>query len=248
MGSKMVLDRQKSSSTVQSAGNGYEDKMATGMADIFGAEAEPATRTLLKLSVFKLKSDTESMIRADDANLNETSDDSRLLTQRDEDSANVNAHLVDIREASETVYGPDFTRELGFEGDTPRDPVAVQRLGVLVLRNLGSGSTPPPKPIKVGLSMDLGAWKKPLATGLEELAHAIQAVSDDKRDADQTLVDKREAMGRYDRTFSTTANLISHMLRAAGEMELATRVRPSTRKPGQTIEDSKEEIGSEPAQ
>ena len=68
------------------------------------------------------------------------------------------------------------------------------------------------------------------------------------RDADQTLVDKREAMGRYDRTFSTTANLISHMLRAAGEVELATRVRPSTRKPGQTVEDSKEETGSEPAQ
>ncbi len=246
MGSKMVLDRQKSSSTVQSAGNGYEDKMATGMADIFGPEAAPATRTLLKLSVAKLRGDTEAMIRADDANLNETSDDSKLVTERDEDSAIVNAHLVDIREASETVYGPDFTRELGFKDDTPRDPVAVQRLGALVLRNLGSTTTP--EPVKVGLAMDLGAWKKPLATGLEELAHAIQAVSDDKRDADQTLVDKREAMGRYDRTFSTTANLISHMLRAAGEVELATRVRPSTRKPGQTVEDSKEETGSEPAQ
>ena len=246
MGSKMVLDRQKSSSTVQSAGNGYEDKMAMGMADIFGPEAEPASRTLLKLSVFKLKSDTEAMIRADDANLNETSDDSKLVTERDEDSAIVNAHLVDIREASETVYGPDFTRELGFKDDTPRDPVAVQRLGALVLRNLGSTTTP--EPVKVGLAMDLGAWKKPLATGLEELAHAIQAVSDDKRDADQTLVDKREAMGRYDRTFSTTANLISHMLRAAGEVELAKRVRPSTRKPGLTVEDSKEETGSEPAQ
>lgn len=197
----------------------------------------------------RLKGDTEAMIQADDANLNETSDDSRLVTERDEKSANVNAHLVDIREASETVYGPDFTRELGFEDDTPRDPVAVQSLGALVLRNLGSAT--PPKPVKVGLSMDLGAWKKPLSAGLQSLAQAIQAVSDDKRDADQTLVDKREAMGRYDRTFSITANLISHMLRAAGEVELATRVRPSTRKPGQTIEDSKEEIGetgSEPAQ
>jgi hypothetical protein len=55
-----------------------------------------------------------------------------------------------------------------------------------------------------------------------------------------TLVDTREAVEQYDRSFSTTANLIAHMLRAAGEEQLAKRVRPSTRKPGQTVEDSQE--------
>jgi hypothetical protein len=48
-------------------------------------------------------------------------------------------------------------------------------------------------------------------------------------------------MEKYDLTFSTTANLLSNMLKAAGEAELAKRVRPSSRKPGQTIEDAQDE-------
>ena len=58
-------------------------------------------------------------------------------------------------------------------------------------------------------------------------------------------MNKQNAIETYDDTFSTTANLISHMLRAAGEDALAKRVRPSTRKPGQTVEEP--EVDSEAA-
>jgi hypothetical protein len=57
-------------------------------------------------------------------------------------------------------------------------------------------------------------------------------------------VKKQRTMAEYDRTFSTTANLVSHLLRTAGEIELARRVRPSTRKPGQTIGDDEDETTS----
>jgi hypothetical protein len=43
-------------------------------------------------------------------------------------------------------------------------------------------------------------------------------------------------MARYDATFSQTATLVSTFLAIAGESELARRLRPSTRKRGQTIE------------
>jgi hypothetical protein len=54
------------------------------------------------------------------------------------------------------------------------------------------------------------------------------------------LVEKREAMSAYDSGFSATADLISTLLKLAGEDELAKRVGPSVRRPGQTIEDAEE--------
>lgn len=240
MGSKMVLDRQKSSATVVSAGTGYVDKVAVSAAAIFGAEAEGAVRTLVNMAVQKLKSDTETMVRADEAHLNETADNSAVLANRDEWSGQVRSHLVEFRESAVAVYGADYVRKLGFTGETPTDPVAVASLGTQVLSNLDGPAAATPSPIRTGLSMDVGAFKTPISESLASLRQALEAVAADKRGADQTLVEKQRSMDQYDLTFSTTANLLSHLLRAAGETELASRVRPSTRKPGQTIEDAQD--------
>jgi hypothetical protein len=241
----MVLDRQKSSATVVSAGTGYVDKMAAEMASIYGGEAEGAVRTLLDLAVEKLKGDTDSMVRADEAHLNETADDSAVLSERDEKAAVLRSVLVELRGGASAVYGADFVRKLGFKGETPSDPLALQTLGEQVLANLEGAATSPPAPARIGISMDLSAFKTPVTDALTPLGKALEGVAADKRDADQTLVAKQRAMEQYDLTFSTTANLISHMLRAAGETELAGKVRPSTRKPGQTIEDAQDPPSAE---
>ncbi len=240
MGSKMVLDRQKSSATVVSAGTGYSDKMAAGMGGILGAEAEGAVRTLVGLAVQKLSIDTEAMVRADEAHLNETADDSSVIAARDEQAREVRALLVDLREGAGTVYGPELVRKLGFKGETPSDPTAVETLGGQVLSNLQAVVAAPPAPVRTGMSMNLDAFRTPLGDALGFLEQALGAASSDKRKSDQTLVDKQRAMEQYDLTFSTTANLLSHLLRAAGETELAAKVRPSTRKPGQTIEEAQD--------
>ena len=238
MGSKMVTDRQKSSTTVQSGGAQFEDKMALSMGEIFGPEAEPATRTLVKLAVGKLKNDTDVMVQADNAHLKEVADDSLIFEARDKKSEGVYSVMVDLRETGGVVYGPDFVRQLGFEGSTPTDPVAVKSLAEMVLQNLNS--IQPPEPRRRGLKMDLSEWKSPLANGLGELGPAVQAVSEDKREGEQTLVAKQASIEKYDDSFSVTANILSTLLKAAGEEEPAKRVRPSTRKPGHTIEDAKE--------
>jgi hypothetical protein len=43
------------------------------------------------------------------------------------------------------------------------------------------------------------------------------------------------------RSITNEEYLLSNLLKAAGEAELAKRVRPSSRKPGQTIEDAQDE-------
>ncbi|MBN2526395.1 MAG: hypothetical protein JXR76_08375 [Deltaproteobacteria bacterium] len=74
------------------------------------------------------------------------------------------------------------------------------------------------------------------------LTTALAAISEDVRQADIKLVEKREAMDAYDKGFSATADLISTLLKLAGEDELAKRVRPSSRRPGQTVEDANDAL------
>jgi len=140
--------------------------------------------------------------------------------------------LVDLRETCEVVYGSEFSDALGLEGIPPADPAAVHALGAGVLENLRSAE--PPRPARPGLSMDLIPWASSLADGLTDLGPALKAVSDNRDEPDQVLMKKHRAVERYDRSFSTTAGLLSHLLRAAGEEEIADEIKPSTRKPGRT--------------
>ncbi len=58
----------------------------------------------------------------------------------------------------------------------------------------------------------------------------------EQREAEQTLLAKRQAMDAYDRVFSKTASLISALLRIAGEEALAERVLPVSSRPGRIAE------------
>ncbi|MEM9463383.1 MAG: hypothetical protein AAGF11_55085 [Myxococcota bacterium] len=68
------------------------------------------------------------------------------------------------------------------------------------------------------------------------LSSALADVAREVREAEATLVAKNRALDEYDRTFGDVATLVSALLRIGGEVELAARVKPSTRRPGQTLE------------
>ena len=242
MGSKMVLNRQKSSTAVQSAGQTYEGEMIESIVEIFGPEAGPAAKTLVNLAVEKLVADTNIMVKADDTHLNEAADDSEIADNLDDKKDAVRNILMEIREISTPGYGLDYVKKIGFDGPTPTDPLAVCRLGAQVLENLKKVEAPEPK--RRGITLDLGQFTSPLADEVSKLDSLLATVSGEKTQAVATMVNKHESMKLYDRTFSATANLVSTLLKVAGENELARRVRPSTRKPGQTVEVAKD--GPEP--
>ena len=79
---------------------------------------------------------------------------------------------------------------------------------------------------------------EPLAELLERMEGLYAKVADEERQAQATLEAKNKAIAVYDHAFSITASLVSTLLNAAGEKELAKRVRPSARRPGQTNEDA----------
>lgn len=90
---------------------------------------------------------------------------------------------------------------------------------------------------------------KAVADELEALMADVQSALDDvareAREGEATLVKKRAAMSAFDTAFSGTASLLSALLTVAGTKELASRVRPSARRPGQA-EGAEEDTGDEP--
>jgi hypothetical protein len=144
----------------------------------------------------------------------------------------VYSDLTEFRETGGAIYGEAHMRRLGFEGTTSRDPVALDRLAALVLDN--AATVTPPKARRKGLVLDAADWTAPLSESKQKLSSALSKVATERREAQVTQVAKNKSVDRYDKVFSTTATLVSALLSAAGESELAKRVRPSTRRIGET--------------
>jgi hypothetical protein len=191
---------------------------------------------LVEASTDQLAAETAEMVRCDDAHEEELRDDPEARARRDAACDKVHDALVTVREQLTTICGAAYVAKLGFDAPTPVSPVEVLRLGTTVVTNLEE--TPPPAPLVPGYQVDPELWRAPLAALVERLDGITSAVAAEKKEAEATLVAKHAAIEGYDRTFSETANLVSVLLAVAGEKELAKRVRPSSRRPGQTAENA----------
>jgi len=69
-----------------------------------------------------------------------------------------------------------------------------------------------------------------------ELHKQLANVAREAREAQATKQGRDAAVAAYDDAFGKTANLLVALFRFAGDDELAARVRPSVKRPGQTEE------------
>jgi hypothetical protein len=236
MSSKATTLRQKSATKVIASGRTHKDRIGESMAERYGQDAGSAAVLLVTSVTDDLEAKTGEMVRCDDAHEAELRDDPEARVQRDEASGALHDRLVDTREQLSAVCGADYTAKLGFSGSTPDDPVEVSRLGKTVVENLAKVKAPEPK--IPGYKMDPELWRKPLAELVEQAQGLVSRVAAEEREAEATLLEKRAAIEKYDEAFSSTANMVSTLLAIAGEKDLARRVRPSTRRAGQTAEDA----------
>ena len=93
-----------------------------------------------------------------------------------------------------------------------------------------------PKSRVRGATFHAKEWAERLTEHTTALTSALADVAREAREAEATLVAKNRALAEHDRTFGDVATLVSAVLRMGGETELAARVRPSPRRPGQTVE------------
>ena len=228
--SKMVVDRQKSATKVVAAARTHGPKAGDGMGGFLGEVYGPPTVKLMGAAADKLENATGAMVAADEAHIAELDDDAAFRAARDESAIDIRKVCVDLRDVTTTIFGAEYIKSIGYEGDTPEDPVMLHRLAVRIVERIDKVDTP--KPRFEGMTFDPAPWKKRLFGPTNKLGNALERTAIEDREAEQTLTAKNEAIAAYDEVFSKTAGLVSALLRIAGEEELGRRVRPVKSRPG----------------
>ncbi len=97
----------------------------------------------------------------------------------------------------------------------------------------------------VGVELDPPAIARQLAADADELDGVLVAVNEAEKQADGTRQAKNVAINGYDRKFLRIARMAESTFHFAGMHELATRVRPSTRRPGRRLADESGETAAQ---
>lgn len=232
--SKAAIDRQKSATAVDSVRE-FVEPVADSMVEQFPRTVRLAARASIVFVCFQmldwLRRRADEMVEADAENARELGDDRLVRDERDDAAAAVYKILVDLREVLVACFGKQVLRLFGIEGETPRDPVVLARTGDAALKQLrlfvpeGGRFTFLP-----------AEWVERLAPAVTRLQTALTAVAQDVRENQLALEKKTKAIDAYDFAFRSVANFLTGLFAAAGRDDLAKRVRPSSRRPGQTAE------------
>lgn len=231
MASKQVTNRQKGADAVLAIFDAQGGTLADAAGRVLGeVHTIQATLNLLRSS---LKASRDAMVQADTAHEGELADDTSARDARDEAAAQLNEKVVELRSVLTGMYSAATARAV-IIGATPRDPVALERFAGEVVQNLGTVTWP--KPRFAGAGLDAAAVQQDLSGAREALQGALTQVASEEREAQGTLAKKNQAIEEYDRLFTGVATSLAGLFTLAGEQELAEKVRPSARRPGQTVD------------
>jgi len=249
MPSKLVTDRQKSAAAVIAAAHSHAARATAALTELFEpvvgkGQKLPDLGSIFALSEAALARATGALVDADIEHERELADDEAPRAKRDEIAAGLYADIVEFREVVTGLLGGAALPMLRLTGATPRDPVVLARLARDVSAALSSQKLP--KSRVRGATFRAEDWVERLDDRITPLEKAIDVVAREVREAEGTQATKNRALEAYDETFRKVATLLSATLSIAGEDELASRVRPTARRPGRTA-GSEADSGEEPA-
>lgn len=235
MASKAVTDRQKNAQTVLAAASTHTEDIAKGLGELLSPQLErgeklPDFSLLVTLLGRTLKTATTELVAADSAHEAELRDDAEPRAARDEVADMLRTELIDLRATVLGLYGQAGLKALALLGETPRDPVVLGRFAQDVLSMLPKATLPPSK-VK-GAKLDTKELAQALSPLVKALDKHLTDVAREEKEAQVTLTRRNGAQQRFDQHFSAVAMLLAGLLQAAGQTELASRVRPSPRRGG----------------
>jgi hypothetical protein len=247
MPSKLVTDRQKGADAVIAAIEANAGAVGAALRDLLmphlkKGEDVPDATLLLQLLSRALEAEKAAMIAADEAHEAELGDDEPARRARDEAHTALYDEIVELREILIGMYGADIAAKI-IPGETPQDPVVLSRFAKTVEKNLGDIKLPAAR-IK-GAKLDKAETLSTIASKRESLDTALRAVAREVREAQVTQDAKAKAITQYDLRFDGIASLASGSLKVAGKPELAVRIKPSARRPGQTAAQAEEPAAGE---
>ena len=234
MSSKMVDDRVDSCGQVVSADQTYEPLIRRSADENLGEGAGEQATSLVRKSVNKMVACKDRLVAAEASVSLERSESVTATTQRDLAAEDCRKKLMPLRGSITGLFGEDYARALGFKGATPDLPQSVYGLCAEIFARLPKAKAP--AITAAGVAIDPVALLQPLVEPTEKLRLALVSSALEQRETDLAQQEKNKALAAYDRAFAVAANLTSTFLEIAGERDLARRVRPSNRRPGNTVE------------
>lgn len=183
-----------------------------------------ATRTLLDAAGGKVRRCMKQTQDADHAHLVELSDNDGIGKARLSAADDVYRELVAVRSIVDSVHGAQAVRELGFIGDTPRDPESLGRLGALVITKLDGL---PAMAATRRVALDVRGLKADLAATLEPLTAANDAFRRDRKEDEATLRERNNAIDEDDRSALFLKQLLVTFATGLGDADLVERLRRS---------------------
>ena len=229
MASKLVTDRQKGADAVAAVGKAQASEIA---------KAAPGVGETVPHLVEQLETARDEMVAADAAHEEELADDPGERDARDQAASTLGSRLIELREIISGLFGAATERKL-FAGRTPQDPVVLSRFAGEVASLFEKVKLPTPR--LPGVKLDTAGLAQELRGLRAALDQRIEAVAREVREAQVTLEAKNRAIAAYDRVFGSVATVLSGLLELGGHAELAAKVRPSSRRPGQTVEQEEQE-------
>ena len=231
--SKLVADREAIARTVTSSADKHGAEIVPDLTNALWPDGVPQTlapKDLVAALANHLKKATSALVEADLALAAEVADDPVARADRDEAAGELRSTFIDYRGLIRATYGPDLLPRYGLDGDTPGpvDTLANAATNVARLLRDNPFTAATPKRGRAALN------NIELADGMDEAVTALKDRLDDvkaeEREYHTALVVRNEGMDTWSASYQGVAGALSALYHLAGADELATRVRPTTRR------------------
>ncbi len=238
MSSKQVLEDGKTADGLIEAARTHAPDIAArraaqyAAARLRGAPAAAEIESQIRLDAAMLAASLTALRRTEEALAVELGDDAAVFAARDRHAVGVRSALVTFREVVFANCGGDTVTALGFVGETPRDPVALETLGAAVL---AIAERSPPRSQRRGVRFDAALALEGVAADVAALANANASVRKEKREEQAARSRRDEAWSIFNRERVSAARSLDAQLRAVGLDDLADRLLPSIAAPADPV-------------
>ncbi len=211
------------------------------MVDVLGPSFTPLLgegqvmpfETQLELFKKKLILDRDQLVAADRAYRDQRAQESLVRGRRDAAVKDVNRDVVDLNGALTGVYTPEKLAELGFARRTPQGPEELSEQASYLAVRLSA-----PDLDLSGARFEFQVEPSKLVESLlgssETLKQVIEELAQEERKSEALKLAKDDALEVYNTSFLWIARTVESLCRLAGLDEVARRVRPSSRRKGET--------------
>jgi hypothetical protein len=229
---RIVLRRKKLANAVLAAIRVHGPRVVAKLEELFALkrqEGQPVPNYSGDLADLEnnLVEAYDKIETADDVNLKDVVNDRRLRRLRDGAAKILQQVLLKLSQTVDSSYGPQKAEEiLGLGAGLRAIPDQIYDVGRRARDILATPDFAFEQPALKGVGLAPAELLEDVDGPLQELGDHLETLREARREGEETLNRKLEAIAEFDATFTMVATWLKGMFLGAGEKELAKRIRP----------------------